>query len=697
MVAPDPMPPARPKPSPGDVRFATGTRPGAGAGAAERRRGDSEVVGSYALVRRLGSGGMGEVWLGQHIVSGGLGAVKRLLPGAQSRHVRDFFAREGRAIARLAHPHIVPVFEVGDGHLVTGFIDGANLSRRLQTPIDPATAIRITRQIAAALAHAHERGVVHRDVKPSNILLDSQGNAFLADFGVAAIAGEEEAPSAGTPAFMAPEQRRGERVGPAADQYALARTLIEMLAGARVPHHGERALGELPAALPQALRAAVERATAARPADRFASVSEMADKLGAVAETGLADLAPPLRLAAELRPAAPFAWCAGPHRTQALGADLVRADYRLSDLAGAGLPAAEVRALLDARGLAELGFAVWGSSARLGPLDDPRAFARAAEIVVLLHGWSCTREAWSGVAPAICRDNAQALVIAPDLHGFGETRFTRLPPPEHATPGSIARTADALRRLLGLAEVPTVMAGHSMSGIGLISVGDRDLGPYVTRVALNPVLPSHDRRFRWSLAIIRGFLATIGRIGAVRRFATRWLAARSPTERDLVPALRDGMTEEQLRLPTPVMLRLLDGFSRTPPSLARQQRLSLLVCVDDPIIDRRALDAAIAEIGLEAAQIRWLATGGHHPHLEVVEHPEWTARNVAEIVAEIDTMLLTAREPTIAAAAPSSTPAEPTRTAGATTVIGPRRAEAAEPTVPSQNTATSPDGDTDRG
>src|SRR5438128_1311789 len=106
---------------------------------------------------------MAEVWLGRHAISGGIAAVKRLAPQARHRpSVAEFLAREARLVARLSHPHILPLFEYGDGFVVMPYIEGVTLSRRMQSPIDPATAVRIARQVASALAHAHSRGVVHR-------------------------------------------------------------------------------------------------------------------------------------------------------------------------------------------------------------------------------------------------------------------------------------------------------------------------------------------------------------------------------------------------------------------------------------------------------------------------------------------------------------------------------------------------------
>ena len=214
------------------------------------------VVGDYALVRALGSGSMGEVWLGRHLITNAPAAVKLLHRHvATKERIARFFEREQRAIARLSHPHIVALYDHGPGYLVTAFVDGHDLARSLQTPIAPSVAVRYCAQIASALQHAHSRGVVHRDVKPSNILVDRRGNAYLADFGLAAISDDLDASRelrVGTPDFMSPEQARGV-VSPAADQYALGRTVLEMLAGGNVALDATEALAALPASVPGAL------------------------------------------------------------------------------------------------------------------------------------------------------------------------------------------------------------------------------------------------------------------------------------------------------------------------------------------------------------------------------------------------------------------------------------------------------------
>ncbi len=618
----------------------------------------AERVGSYALVRRVGSGGMGEVWLGQHVVSGTLGAVKRVSP-VIAGPVQEFFRREGKAIARLAHPHIVPVVELGDDFLVTAFIDGSNLARRLQTPIDPATAVRITRQIASALAHAHERGVVHRDVKPSNILLDQRGNSYLADFGVATFVDEETRQRvAGTPRFMAPEQRRAEKVGPAADQYALGRTLLEMLVGAAVPIEPKAALAELPAHLPAALHEAIARATAPHPGDRYPTMAGFADAVGGC---DLRDHGPPVRLAPEARNAAPFAWLAGARTVSSVAADLDRADYRLRDLVERDLlDAAPVDAFLGEHGLADLGFTVWAATQRLGPIDDPRLLGRAAELAILMHGWGGTREVWRLVAPALCRDNAQAVVLTADLHGFGETQFLGVPSKAQVALGVMARAIGGLARVLGIEEIPTALVGHSMAGTSLLTLADADIAPQVSRVVINPVLVAHDPRLRKRLTSAARAAATIGRIGPVRRAIMRRMAASDPNLAMLSTEARDQFLDETMRIPGAVFARVLGAFADSPPKLGKQRRLAIFVCLDDDWVDQDVLDRAAAELGIEPAQIHRSENGGHNPHLELAEHPEWTARNVDQIVRLIDAMLITAREHTVVSMSEDAGSAETT-------------------------------------
>jgi hypothetical protein len=609
-----------------------------------------ERVGSYVLVRRIGSGGMGEVWLGRHVVSGTLGAVKRVAPHVGGP-VEHYFRREGSAVARLAHPHIVPVVELGDDFLVTAYIDGSNLARRLQTPIDPGIAVRYARHIASALGHAHARGVVHRDVKPSNILVDSRGNAHLADFGVAALLDEDTRHGvAGTPRFMAPEQRRGEQVGPAADQYALGRTLLEMLCGGAVPTDPTRALDELPGTLPRALRDAIARATDLDPAARFPSVEDFGDAIGAVE---LDDVPAAWRVAPEARSPRPFAWLAGAHRVTRVAADLERADYRLSELVARNqVDRGAAARFLAERGLADAGWAVWANTARLGSITDPQMLARAAEVAVLMHGWSCTRESWMDVAPALCRDNAQAVVIAPDLHGFGETRFAGVPSHQHVELRSLALTVEALRTLLGLADLPVALVGHSMAATSLLTLSDEDIGPHVSRVLINPVLVSHDARLRRKLRAFSYFSATVGRLGPLRRAIVRSAARTDPNVTVLAPELRTMFVEESLRMPGDVFARILSAFRDAPPKVGRQRRLAIIACLDDDWVDEACLDAAAADLGLEPAQIHRVASGGHSPHLELEDHPEWTARNLDQIVRVIDSMLITAREHTVVSTEP---------------------------------------------
>ena len=215
-------------------------------------------LGQYEILGQLGRGGMATVYRAYQPTLEREVALKVLpedlvgQPGFKAR-----FHREAVAVARLKHPNILSVYDHGeqDGvtYIVSELVEGGTLAERLGAPIQLEYCIRILRPIADALDYAHGEGVVHRDVKPSNILLDRRGAPILADFGLARVAenaGDERLTQTGallgTPTYMAPEQCTGREAGPPADVYALAVIAFEMITG-RVPFSAPTPLGVIAA------------------------------------------------------------------------------------------------------------------------------------------------------------------------------------------------------------------------------------------------------------------------------------------------------------------------------------------------------------------------------------------------------------------------------------------------------------------
>jgi serine/threonine-protein kinase len=254
----------------------------------------------YAIEREIGRGGMATVYLAADLRHNREVAVKVMNPELAAAVGPDRFLREIEIAAKLAHPHILPVYDSGeaDGFLyfVMPFVEGESLRDRLdrerQLPIDDA--IQLTREVADALAFAHERGVIHRDVKPANILLEA-GHAVLADFGVAKAVGEageeritQTGVSPGTPAYMSPEQALGEQqLDGRSDQYGLGCVLYEMLSGdapyiASTPQAviAKKLSAPVPRirvvreTVPAGVEAALTKALAKSPADRFRTTTE---------------------------------------------------------------------------------------------------------------------------------------------------------------------------------------------------------------------------------------------------------------------------------------------------------------------------------------------------------------------------------------------------------------------------------------
>jgi predicted Ser/Thr protein kinase len=257
------------------------------------------LSGRFRIERLLGRGGMSSVWQAYDEELGRPVAIKLLhARRLESADSVDRFEREARTLALLAHPGIVTVIDRGetDGRpfIVCELVDGRDLHERisLEGPLPIAEALAIAVQVASALAYAHERGVIHRDVKPHNVLLTADGHAKLTDFGIARV---DDAPALtnpgrvlGTGDYVAPEQAQGRPLDGRADIYALGALLYHCLTG-MPPYRGtsfvEIAEQHLRAPIPDVqtrcldasdeIAAIVSRALAKRPADRYADVSEM--------------------------------------------------------------------------------------------------------------------------------------------------------------------------------------------------------------------------------------------------------------------------------------------------------------------------------------------------------------------------------------------------------------------------------------
>ncbi len=272
-------------------------------------------LGRYELVERLGRGGMATVYRAADPLLGREVALK-FIPRAllADEMLLERYRREARTVARLDHPAILSVHDIGDdeegSYVVMPLLTGGSLRKRLDRGgLTVGQMLRVVQRVAEALDYAHSLGIVHRDLKPSNILFDDDGNSYLADFGIAKLVGAGaitltgEGMTVGTPTYMAPEQGTGEEVGAATDQYALAVTAFEMLAG-RPPFSGASPMAVLldhinkpppHFLLTPAVYDALANALGKRQADRYASASAFAAALeSAVNADGLARDEPPV-------------------------------------------------------------------------------------------------------------------------------------------------------------------------------------------------------------------------------------------------------------------------------------------------------------------------------------------------------------------------------------------------------------------
>ncbi len=198
-----------------------------------------KTLRGYEILERIGDGGFGNVYRAAQPSVNREVAVKVILPEfANQPHFIRRFEAEAQLVARLEHPHIVPLFDYwrdpNGAYLVMRWLPGSLSKRLVDGPLSTTTTLHIVEQIASALVTAHRAGVIHRDIKPDNILLDEVGNAYLVDFGIAKVAdhaGDTGEEAFGSPAYMPPEQIMGRKVTAQTDIYALGIVLFEMLAG----------------------------------------------------------------------------------------------------------------------------------------------------------------------------------------------------------------------------------------------------------------------------------------------------------------------------------------------------------------------------------------------------------------------------------------------------------------------------------
>jgi eukaryotic-like serine/threonine-protein kinase len=262
------------------------------------------LAGHYSLERELGRGGMGVVYLARDVALDRSVAIKLLPPIlAAQPSFRERFAREARTAARLSHPHVVPIHAVAERegfvYFVMSYVPGRTLGQRVREdgPLRPADAARILREVAWALGYAHAQGVVHRDVKPDNILLDEpSGRAMVTDFGIAQVAEADPISGghrAGTRGFMSPEQVDGAPLDGRSDLYALGLVGVYALTGGGVAE-GEDARPALTIA-PGWLREAIDGCLQEDPADRFADAGALAEALAPVS-VATPEMPPALRV-----------------------------------------------------------------------------------------------------------------------------------------------------------------------------------------------------------------------------------------------------------------------------------------------------------------------------------------------------------------------------------------------------------------
>ena len=409
-------------------------------GGRERQPGPAAVpqrVGRYRVVALLGEGGMGRVLLAEDDALRRKVALKMLKRGDESSERR--FVREAQAAARVSHPNVCPIFEVGEEggrpFLAMELLSGETLSARLRRgPLPPAEALDLAEDLLSALGALHDAGIVHRDVKPSNLFLTSHGGK-LVDFGLArelprdvarstGTSGDLTSPGLiiGTPGYMAPEQILGHVVDARADLFAVGILLYEALSGRR-PFPGDGAAAALSGTLYDepaplvgspslvALDAPIRRALAKKPAERYASAREMSEALrGATREAAAGS--PRLVREAFVGRQAELAWLHERFTAAAAGAGgvvFVTGDRGVGKSSLVGEFVQRVRA-----GPASVTVAAGRCSEALGPSEPFLPFYEAVRRLLTSRGSDVASGLLRTHAPTLCVQMPAGLLPDPD-------------------------------------------------------------------------------------------------------------------------------------------------------------------------------------------------------------------------------------------------------------------------------------------
>jgi len=538
------------------------------------------LSGRYRIERELGRGGMATVFLADDLKHGRQVAIKVLSREVAAAIGSDRFLREIEIAARLAHPHILPLHDSGvvgdDLYYVTPYIEGESLRARIerekQLPLEDA--LRLAREIASALGHAHHRGLVHRDVKPENILL-ADGLALVADFGIARATnvdpgrrGTATGIAIGTPAYMAPEQIAGSPdVDGRADLYSLGCVLFEMLAGSP-PFTGPREslmhqhlsvaprpVSDLRPGLPARVSTAIAKALAKSPADRHATAARFAEVLA----TALLDDPAPAGLKGARRspnnlPAERTSFVGRERELAECG--LLFEETRLLTLTGIGGSGKTRLALKLAEGWLDAHpDGVWFVD--LAPLTDE---SRVAETIAVALG---------------VQEHAGSSIESLRLHVRGKQLVIMLDNCEHllsacANVVDVLIDADAGIRVLATSREGLGVRGERQFAVRSLEVPAADTARDIHRVESSEAVRLFVERARLAQP---GFTLTAQNVEAVAEICRRLDGI--PLAIELAASRVRILSVDQIRVRLDDRFRLLAGSSRT--ALPRHQTLQAMI------------------------------------------------------------------------------------------------------------------------